>query len=383
MQSGQPSLHLVSLAAVTWDFKLLGRTRMLAQAWAQAGQPTTFVQVPSCRTGLQRARCGAVQDGPVPVVRPWPALPARLWNVAPARLLHSLTRRHARELRRRLDNLLDWQTAAALVVSPVWTPWLEELPFRHIVYDCIDDLAVHVPRPALSELYRRWEEALIARSAAAVVVATRLADDLLRRRPGLPIRTIRNGVDADGFRLAAVRLPRPADLPDNGRPLIGFVGALYEWIDWELIERTVRASPHYDFVFVGPHDGRSEARRLGGLGNVHLLGYRPYAAVPAYVQAFDVCWVPFKPGDVAAAANPVKIYEYLALGKPVVTTPVADTESFGRLVEVVQTARDAVAAVRALVSHAARDGNERIAFARANSWASRAEAYVEFVSSLS
>jgi glycosyltransferase involved in cell wall biosynthesis len=181
--------------------------------------------------------------------------------------------------------------------------------------------------------------------------------------------------------LAAVT-PRPGDVPMSGRPMVGFVGALYEWIDWELIRETARRLPDFDFVLVGPRDRRGPSMQLAGLPNVRLLGARPYALVPAYIDTFDVCWVPFKQDAVGLAANPVKIYEYLALGKPVVTTPVADTDSFGAMVQVARTPGEMAAGLRAAIggAPAAREG--RIAFARQNSWDARAREYVRFIASL-
>ncbi len=381
---------LVSLAAVTWDFKLVGRTRMLTEAWQRLEQPTVFVQVPSYRTALQRCLAPFRTSESVPIVRPWPTQPARRWRRLGPKRVETAMRRRARELRRQLNRLVDWGAAVALVVTPVWTPWLEELPFGRVVYDCIDELGVQVPRADLLPLYQDWERRLIARADAAVVTAEVLGAGLRQRRGDLPQALIRNGVDVERFQTIATTAPRPADLPATERPIIGFVGALYEWIDWALIEACARQLPEADFVFVGPHDGRSEMQRLGGLKNVRLLGPRPYAQVPAYVAGCTVCWVPFKQNAVGAAANPVKIYEYLALGKPVVTTPVADTAVFGALLAVGRSADEIVVALRAaLAGEATSSGltrvkarDARVAFARENSWEARAREYVRFVQKL-
>jgi glycosyltransferase involved in cell wall biosynthesis len=376
---------LVPLAAVTWDFPLVGRTRMLVEAWLRQRQATVFVEIPSYRSALQRlTRRGA--PAPLPIVRAWPTWPARCWRgLGEARLRRSIARR-ARGLRRALDAHLrgidgGWRGATALVVSPVWTPWLSELPFEHVVYDCIDDLAVQTPRPELADLYRRWEDELLQRASGAVVSARVLGEQIRAQRPELPQRLIRNGVDTAWFRQRAAE-PRPADLPPRDRPIVGFVGALYEWIDWPLIRATAQALPDVWFVFVGPHDGRSDVGSVADLANVTLLGRRPYAAVPAYMQAFDVCWVPFRQDAIGAAANPVKIYEYLALGKPVVSTPVADLDSFlGHVVEV-RAAAEAAAALRAALGDAAAGADARRAFADGNSWDARAREYAEFVRGL-
>lgn len=271
-----------------------------------------------------------------------------------------------RGLRRQLDPHVDWDRAVAVVVSPVWAPWLEELPFRAVVYDCIDAREVHLPRADLAPLYEKWESELIRRADAAVVTAEELGEDIRRRRPALPIATIRNGVDVDRFQKLAAATPAPADLPRGGRPVVGFVGvmsggATYEWLDWELLRDTVRALPEFDFVFVGPHRHSADVEALRALPNAYLLGWRSYELVPAYVQAFSVCWVPFSRGAVGHAANPVKIYEYLALGKPVVSTPVSDTHEFGSLVSVAHDADEMARHLRALASHALkRAGPDRL-----------------------
>ncbi len=368
---------IVSLAAVTWRFRLVGRTRMLTEAWLRAGQSTVFVQAPSLRTGLERVLAPLRPQDEAPVVRPWPTWPARTWPFLGRRRLEAIIRGRARALRRTLERQIDWHASAAIVVSPLWTPWLDELPFAQVVYDCIDELRVHVPRAELVPLYQDWENQLIARADAAVVTAATLGAGLRARRPDLPLTVIRNGVDVERFTRLAAETPRPADLP-AGRPIVGFVGALYDWIDWELIAATAARCPELEFVLVGPHDGRGDVQRVAALPNVRLLGPRPYAHVPAYIAAFDVCWVPFRQDDVGRAANPVKIYEYLALGKPVVTTPVADTDAFGDLVRVVRTADEAAGALRGYLAEPA-DPAAAIAFARENSWDRRAREYVEWL----
>lgn len=372
-------LHIVSLAAVTWDFPLVGRTRMLTEAWLDLGQPTTFVQSPSLRTASQRLRWGASSAAP-PVVRPWPTFPSAIWTSLSFEQLDASARAQAKRLRRLLSAHLDWSRSVALVVSPVWTPWLDELPFAKVVYDCIDDLGVHVPRPELTAHYRRWEDQLVRRCDAAVVTADELGSLLQQRRAGMPITTIRNGVGTDRFR-AALRRPRPGDVPKD-RPVIGFVGALYAWIDWSLVEAAARAMPDCAFVMVGPWDAQAPIERIRALGNVTFLGARRYDDVPDYVAAFDVCWVPFDQSRVSTLANPVKIYEYLALGKPVVTTPVADTSSFDGLALVGRTHAEVIARLRQSLQHQSHAEDDRVSFARANDWRVRAQDYIHFAQAL-
>jgi len=373
--------HVVSLSAVTWDFGLVGRTRMLTEAWLRQNHPTLFVQIPSMRTALEKIIAPLRAPSNAPVVRPWPIYPSRWWNPNNESRLRRAIKRRGASLRRQMAKKLDFQEATAVVVSPIWTPWLEQLPFKHVVYDCIDDVAVHVSRPRLTSLMKKWEDELIQRASGAVVTSEMLGDDLRQRRADLPISTIRNGVDVDRFERLAAAAARPTDLPNGERPIVGFVGALYDWIDWKLIAEACLAMPDCDFVLVGPSDKRFDDCDARLAKNAYFYGARLYSEVPAYMRAFDVCWTPFDQSRVSRAANPVKIYEYLAMGKPVVTTPVADTDKFDDLVRVGVDRAEIIEHLRAALTEEPRV-EERKAFARANSWDVRAAEYVSFIQGL-
>jgi hypothetical protein len=375
-----PPGQIVSLSAVTWDFPLVGRTRMLTEAWLTAGQPTTFVQVPSLRTALEKVTAHR-RRAAAHVVRPWPNVPPRFWLGTSGAIPEHTIALQARDLRRRLDSRLNWSRATAVVVSPLWTPWLRYLPFARVIYDYIDELAVHVPTRRLAPLYARWEDELITQANAVVVSASRLGDAIQEQYPDKPTTLIPNGVDVTLFQARAAA-PRPDDVPAD-RPVVGFVGALYEWIDWELIGAMAERFPAVDFVFVGPaKPGNPHVAALGEQENIHFLGPRPYDRVPAYMQAFDVCWIPFDQSPIAQAANPVKLYEYLALGKPVVTTPVADLHLLDDLVSVGDSVDSVAGALTAALEGAGPTPAERVAFAQQNDWAARAAAYQQFITTL-
>lgn len=373
------SPHIISFAAVNWDFPLIGRTRMLTEAWLRVGQPTTFIEPPhSYRSYLSRLIGGGERTPPV-VIRPRPTrYPVRWWTrMSPARL-RKMMREGGAALRRRLERRLRPSEAVATVVTPIWMPWVEAAGFGGVIYDCIDDLAVHAPDPAMRRILISWERELVGRCAGAVVTAETLAEGLRAIDSRLRIEMIRNGVDADAFRERSLKSTRPADLPSKSKTIIGFVGALYEWIDFDLIAHAARALPDVEFVFIGPSNDDSAVERISRLSNICFLGPRPYESVPAYVAAFDTCWVPFKAGDITAAANPVKIYEYLALGKPVITTAVADPASFNGLVGVGRTPEEIVSLLQSSLASEAKDAETRVQFARENSWDARAAQYSRF-----
>ena len=119
-------------------------------------------------------------------------------------------------------------------------------------------------------------------------------------------------------------------------PVIGYVGGLHRHVDWGLVEEMALSRRGWSWVFVGPV--QSPVERLAGLPNVHLLGERPHAALAAYVRRFDVCIVPYVNSAYTATVVPTKINEYLALGKPVVSTALPAVAEFNAEHRVLLTA---------------------------------------------
>ena len=125
-----------------------------------------------------------------------------------------------------------------------------------------------------------------------------------------------NGVDAENF---ARPRPEPEDIAGLARPRVVYVGALEYWFDVELLERCALARPDVPFVVIGPRPDGLPAS-LATLRNVHLIGPRPYAEIPAYLQHCDVGIVPFRRDALVDSIHPIKVYEYLAAGLRVVAT---------------------------------------------------------------
>lgn len=127
-----------------------------------------------------------------------------------------------------------------------------------------------------------------------------------------------NGADYDFFANAAGNHPaRPNDMANIRKPILGYIGAVADWIDWRLIE-IIAATGKFSIVFVGPLFGLKQIPIVSE--NVYFLGRKAYEALPSYLSCFDVCLIPFKKNKLTIACNPVKMYEYLSMGKPVVST---------------------------------------------------------------
>ena len=267
--------------------------------------------------------------------------------------------------------------AAPLILTQVpvaeWLPVVRALRRAGsvAVYDCIDLWD--------SELgygwYRRSTEQRIARSADLVLTTAPVLARRLAPRVKAPVRPLPNAFNARVFHPEATG-PRPVDLPTTG-PLALYVGALWgRWMDWTLVARMAAALADVSFVFVGDH--RGEGGRLPA--NCHFVGLKAQTDLPPYLSHADVGILPWTSDDVTHATSPLKVYEYLAMGLPVVAPDIEPLRGLPgtTLVEGRDTFIQAVAeVVRTGVGGEARDA--MTSFASRNSWTRRVDELLGWV----
>ena len=194
------------------------------------------------------------------------------------------------------------------------------------------------------------------------------------RAVGARAMLVSNAADVEHFARAAGPLPEPTDLARCRRPRLLYYGTLGPWVDAGWIAGIARARPDWSVVLIGPRAG-ADLRPLAGSPNVCLLGPRPYAALPAYLRHADVCLLPRLANDLTRAMDPVKVYEYLAAGRPVVATPLPELAKYGDLVDVAATPAAAVAAIeRHLLTPDDERRRARRAFAAGHTWPARGAA---------
>lgn len=190
-----------------------------------------------------------------------------------------------------------------------------------VIYDYLDDLSVSSNKGEPDERKLELHRKLITRSEVVLATARRLHDEVRRLRPDALYCP--NGTDYNHFHLTTPP-PVPADIADvvkSGRPIIGYYGALARWFDYELVERVAKIRHDFEFVLIGPNLDRSLASQpLSRLPNVRWLGQKQYEELPAYLHYFTVATIPFLINDITKATSPVKLFEYMAGGKPIVTT---------------------------------------------------------------
>ena len=143
-----------------------------------------------------------------------------------------------------------------------------------------------------------------------------------------------NGVDLKHYNKKFNLINR--DISDLPKPIVGYIGVIQDKLDFELIQYLARNNPKKSFVLVGPVWGKQEKEKalLEKEKNVHFLGYKKYSDAPMYIQQFDIGIIPHKQAGFAATTNPMKMYEYLACGKPVVATNNIGTDNINDMINV-------------------------------------------------
>jgi glycosyltransferase involved in cell wall biosynthesis len=166
----------------------------------------------------------------------------------------------------------------------------------------------------------------------------------------------------------AKQLSEPGGLRGMPHPRVLFVGGIYGWLDIDLITKAAKELSDWAFVFVGP--GGDD--RLVRVPNITLLGPKPYAELPNYYGHTDAAIIPFALSDLTRGVNPIKVYEYLAAGLPVVATPLPELTAIASEIELASGVNEFVEALRRTqtVDVTSRVAN-RQAIARQNDWAER------------
>jgi GT2 family glycosyltransferase/glycosyltransferase involved in cell wall biosynthesis len=254
-----------------------------------------------------------------------------------------------------------------LVQIPFWGPIAERLRERlgwRVVYDCMDEWTNF---PGFGESVLSLEESLVRRSDVTVVSADRLLEKWKDAAPRLVLA--KNGIDAEHYR----KLYGENDLlADARRPIIGYYGALASWVDVPLLTKIADAHPDATLVLAGGHfdvDLTPIAKRR----NVRLLGQRPYDEMPKLLYDFDACMIPFLVNDITEATNPVKFYEYLYGGKPVVAPALTELLPYANISYLARGHDEFLAQLRRALAEPPNDPRraERRRVAEENDWAHR------------
>lgn len=247
---------------------------------------------------------------------------------------------------------------------------------ERVVYYCVDEF---------SEFNGYDREATLAaerRMAAKSDLVVTTSQSLYDAKRGLNeiVALVTHGVDHEHFAQAgAPDIAPPQDIANLPRPVLGFWGLIQDWLDVDLLHALATARPEWSIVLIG--EVATNVDRLRPLPNVHLIGRRPYADLPAYARGFDLGLIPFRVNDLTRAVNPIKLREYLSAGLPVVSTALPEVACYGDHVAIAKSNEQFIEACTRIVDAGddPRARAARQAAMRSETWESKVEELSELV----
>lgn len=202
---------------------------------------------------------------------------------------------------------------------------LARLLRKKLVFDYVDDLASLQDVTLMRLFVKYFYVPFIARIANVIIVtAHQLKNDLIKYNKNIFL--IPNGVDLEKF----TAIEYQGECTKDGKFTVGFIGSLSNWVDIELIYNVAKELHNIDFVFIGNGDSSNHLRALcSNLSNVHILGPIPHNKIPQAISSFNICIIPFKINYLTDRICPVKLFEYWASKKPVISTAFLEIQYIG------------------------------------------------------
>lgn len=256
-----------------------------------------------------------------------------------------------------------------LIQFPGWASLAFELRDQlsgKVIFDCMDD---HAGFSTNSEQAIETENTLL-READLVIASSALLEEKAQAFNN-EVLLVNNGTESHHF-----SQPHTNGKLDNfqDKPIIGYYGAISDWFDTDIISYCANAKPDWNFVLIGDTFG-CNTKAWENLPNIKLLGEIPYAELPGYLAYFDVCTIPFKIIPLTLATNPVKFYEYLSAGKPVVSVDLPELKPYKDDCYLADSAEQFLQQLEIALAEKDRPDliERRIKLAKENSWDQRVE----------
>ena len=265
----------------------------------------------------------------------------------------------------------------AYLFHPQYFPYLEKLKPDFVVYHAYDMFSL---TPEWNEELNNYQHKLLEISDLVVASSDAISDEL-RSTSGKPVETLPNGADYDLFlRASESSASEPDDLKNIPYPRIGYVGNLNLKVDFPLVASVARRKQCWNFVFVGGKgtldaDTEKGFEACSALRNVHFLGPKDYREIPAYAANMDVNLMCYRVDDGVWTRGiyPLKLHEYLATGKPVISSNIPSVLPFESVVAIARSHDQWPGLIEAaLQGNGAGSADKRRSVAKENSWSTRA-----------
>lgn len=342
---------------IDWHFRHQ-RPQQLAQCLANSGRRVFYISPDFIQNGKAGIKIEALDKShSLFQIKLFLNKPSPIYNQAPQ--LDAIT-----QLRESVGKLLYWansQSVISLVDHPFWTQIASALPNNRLIYDCMDDHQGFTDNNITATL--ELEKMLLSKAALTITTSNYLFKKVESYCKNSVI--IRNAADYSYFS----RKPENVYQDPQGRKIVGYYGAIAEWFDLQLIEKLAKEHPETCVILIGKVTVNINTK-LVNLPNVIFIGEIPYSRLTFYLYSFDICLLPFKKNSLTLATNPVKIYEYLSAGKPVVTVDLPEIDQFDQLVYKAKDQDDFLLKTKLLLENPESPtiAQQRQLFAKSQTW---------------
>lgn len=260
-----------------------------------------------------------------------------------------------------------------------------------IIYEYIDEL-----NPALAgtkdlpvNIKEKYEYAMKNKDIYVIVTAQKIMEDVIEKRGTENVTLSCNGVDYDFYKKIDKEFKFDEEFEkilNENKPIIGYYGALATWFDYDLVKKLAKERPDYNIVFFGiKYDTSLEEAHLEEYDNIHFLGSREYLVLKNYADKFAVCTIPFLINSITESTSPVKLFEYMALEKPIVTTDMPECRKY-KSVMISNNHDEYIELIdKAVLMYQNREKNEEYfklldSEALQNDWKKKTEAIIKLIS---
>ncbi len=382
---------IICISSIDWDFVWQGHQEIMSTL-AKNGNRIIFIEntgvrVPGIRDigriknriknwfsgvkGIRKERENLYIFSPL--VFPFPYLRIAKW--LNRRMIISILEKWMKIMR--FNNPLVW----LFLPTPLSLDIINSLNTKTVVYYCIDNFRVSSKSAKKIE---KSEIKLLKKSDLVFVTSKALYNYCFQFNNHTHIFPFAvNFSEFEKSRLAETKVPE--EIQTIAHPLIGYVGGLHKWLDFDLIKRLAQARPAYSFIFVGPV--QSDISALSHLKNIYFLGQKEHKKIPLLIKYFDLCLIPYLITDYTKNVYPTKLNEYLAMGKPVVSTDLPEINEFNNknknIISIGKNFPEFLEAIdKELNSDNPEAINLRIEAAKKNSWPVRIEEMSSLINSV-
>lgn len=367
----QEKLDVFFWGIIDWNYRIQ-RPQHLARGFADRGYRVFYISPSFVKTPRPGFELERMDDG------------GRLYNIRiylggrPAVYTAPPSRDDMQQLRASVAALLEWtgsRSIVSIVQHPYWYELVGQLPNSRLIYDCMDH---HDGFINTGEGIAALELAMLKDAEAVVTTSQVLHDAAAAHNPNVSM--VRNATEYDFFSTP----PQSTYRDIHGRRVIGYYGAIAEWIDVELLIEIAQKFPDCLLLLVGAAEN-SVRQQLADFSNVVFIGEVKYSELPHYLYGMDICLLPFRVVPLTLATNPVKVYEYLSAGKSVVAVKLPEMIQFDGVVMVAESHDEFIAKLGDVLATPDNEqaALERRAFAAMNTWHHRVDAFEKVISALS